>query len=81
MNIEKIKQWLDELNIKHEQVDDILKINRTDMINIAHISPRSFYEDNCYDDVLVGLKQITNNTNLYWGGKDDDFLYLRELWQ
>ena len=79
MKTEQIIKWLSELNIKTEVVNNnFVKINRTDMINVAHISSESFYEDNCYDDVLTGLKEITND-NLYWCGKDDDYLYLKEF--
>lgn len=64
------EKWLNELGIRTEMCDTVLKVSRDDMVQLM---PGTW--ESQYDEVLVGLKSAVS-PRLTWGGKCDDWLYL-----
>jgi hypothetical protein len=69
--LKQAQKWLSELNIRTEFSYSVLKVNRDDMVNIS----KGTWESQ-YDEVLEALRKELNTNKIFWGGKDDDWLFL-----
>jgi hypothetical protein len=67
----RAEKWLNELGIKTEQSQTMLKVNRTDMVSLL---PGTW--ESQYDEILGEMKKALNSPRLFWGMKDDEWLYL-----
>lgn len=65
------EKWLGELGIKTERANAALKVNRTDMVQ----STPGTWESQ-YAEILGELKKHLNSCRIFWGGKDDEWLWL-----
>ena len=61
----RAEKWLEELGIRTERADTVLKVNRDDAAAFGEPS-----------DLLFGLKAGLASPRLCWGAKDDKWLYL-----
>lgn len=69
--LERAEKWLNELGIRTERADTCLKVNRTDMVNAIEGTWESQY-----DEILSELKKAMASPRLFWGMKDDNWLWL-----
>lgn len=77
MNIElsNAEKWLTELGVKTCARPTCLCVSRDDMMNVTS----AFNEDSAYTEILAELKSALNTKKLFWGGKDDDWIYLESF--
>ena len=66
-------KWLTELGVRTVPKQTCLWVNRDDIINLGFV-PTS--EGSAYDMFLNEIRSGVNSKRLYWGGKDDSWLYL-----
>lgn len=69
--LEKSQKWLNELGVRTELTENILKVNKNDMVNLLFGEWESQYEE-----ILSELRKELNTVKLFWGGKDDTWLFL-----
>lgn len=72
MLLTKSQTWLTELGIRSELSGTCLKVNRDDVVNFCNDDTKAATE------ILNGLKEAVS-TKLFWGGKDDDYLFLESF--
>ena len=63
----RAEKWLNELGIKTERDSNMLKVNRTDIMNVIAEAD---------SEILGELKKAVGSPRLCWGGKDDNWLFL-----
>jgi len=66
-------KWLIELGVRTEVKQTCIWVNRDDIINLGFLPTP---EGSAYDTFLKEIRDGVNSKRLYWGGKDDSWMYL-----
>ena len=69
------EKWLNEMGIKTIARPTCLMVNRNDMVNTIDGETPEI----SYGLMLKELRVALNTTKIFWGGKDDDYLYLESF--
>lgn len=72
------EKWLNEMSVATESHASALWVNRDDMVREANVWIFAD-EQGSYDFFLKELKESLNTTKIFWGGKDDTYLYLESF--
>ena len=75
MALERAQKWFSELDIRTEEKQNCLFVNRSDML----ILDSTQLPEVAYDFMLKELKSALGYTRYYWAGKDDEWLYLETI--
>jgi plasmid maintenance system antidote protein VapI len=68
------EKWLQELGIQTQPQASALGVNRNDLIALVGGSL-----DTEYREILEELKSALNTKKLFWGNKDDNWVYLESF--
>jgi hypothetical protein len=69
----KAEKWLTELGIRTTDRQTVLGVNRDDM---ASLGATGEIPETTYDNILRELRSAIGSNKFFWGGKDDDWLFL-----
>lgn len=68
------EKWLNELGIRTMSQPTFLMVSRDDMVSLLDGVAESQYEE-----ILQQLRKALNSNKLFWGGKDDNWLWLQSF--